>query len=488
MRFVFPSQRELLVELTAFYSLVHIEWLLDRVLSHYKPGVPRVVLAKLKEQTSSDREIMQCSLASLIFDYLILACLGEARHAWGHSNGNLTELGYDSSSSRSCVVEHFAGAIAPSEEAEWNSSFGGSRWGRIAKVALRYWNKEWNAITLIDHCVDLVHNGGLAFDKGFLLYCSEGTNALQDLLDDKASRKPLHKWRGSRQLGGCVWALIRKLQGHKLIKTLGRTRWCVVCEAEHIDLNERDYFLYGDNHSLRSLADDGYLGIAWPTYDSEGTYTVGDVIIDEDGPIGHEDDEPEPACGGCDFNGNEPCDGECHACDIYHGGCDLNNNEQCHGECSECNYNEGGCEKNDNDPCNGDCADCRHQPSDCNDRHHHGCDGDCENCEYHEKEQEDDEEEEEEPGEEEEHDLSWELKQPVIVDPLLQIPLFEILNGHVIINASTDKLMQAVLAAKALDTTCFGEVYETPKEVTWEALDFARLFVNGDKLVFFIIK
>jgi hypothetical protein len=324
--------RDLFVELTAFYSLIHIEWLLDKVLSHYKPGVPRVALMKLREQAQTDREIMQCSFAELIFDYLALACLGEARHAWAHSNGSLDGWDYDSESERIAVVEHYAGKLAPSDflpklitlfgAANWGSSFGGQKWKRIAEVALRYWNKQWNEITLIDHCVDLVHNGGLCFDKGFLLRHNGSAWDLQQLLDDKASRKPLHKWRGSRAMGGCVWSLIEKLQRFKIINNIGRTKWCPFCAASHVDFDASASFLLGDDHDMHSLADDGYAPIKWPERDQDAEEHVGEVVIDEDASIGHE------ACGGCFLNGEEPCDGECNDCHLNHGGCDFNNNEK----------------------------------------------------------------------------------------------------------------------------------------------------------------
>lgn len=517
VRHVLPDSRNLLVELTAFYALIHIEWLLNKVLSHYKPGVPRVALLSLKEQAQSDREIMQCSLASLIFDYLALACLGEARHAYAHSNGALDGWEWDSSSERIVVVEHYAGKLAPSDflpklitlfdEANWSTSFGGKKWGRIAKVALSYFNKEWNEITLIDHCVDLVHNNGLCFDKGFLLRHNGNDSALKDLLDDKASRKPLHKWRGSQDLSGCVWSLIRKLQGHKIINSVNRTKWCPICELSHPNFNDDESFLLGNNHFTKSLADDGYLGIEWPTSNAEAEESIGEVMIDKDDAPGHamcggcflNNDEPcDGECGncdlnhgGCEFNGYEKCDGECGECDEYHPGCDLNDNEQCSGECSQCKYNEGGCEKNDNEPCNGDCSKCHHHPDDCTDDCHHGCDGDCEDCKYHAKENEEDDEEEEE-ADDEIHDLAWELKQPVVVNLELQPPLFEILNGHVIINAKPDKILLTTqeLLQKSLATTSYGEIFsgDGTLNLTTEQPDFEQLFLDNDKLVFIIIK
>jgi len=359
-KYTFPPIRDLSVELTAFYSLIHIDWLVSRVMSRGKNRIPPLTMMHLQERTQAYLEVMEVSLSRIIFDYLFLACLGEARHAPTRCTTMFSDFNseWDGSSDRQCVVSYCAGKYDPKttlplliklfNEGDWHDSYGGKRWGEIAQAAYNWYTHAWNDITLIDHCVDMVHNGGLAFDKGFLLTCSERRHHIQNLLDDKASRKPLHKWRGSPQMGGCVRDLITQLQRMHLVKTVPSMKWCEICQIYHVNKEESDSFLFVHPDPSRrarlerTLADDGYLGIEWP---SDGS-TPGELV-----------DSPD-VCGGCWLNGEEPCDGDCSNCPLNHGGCELNGWEPCDGDCSNCDFNHGGCEHNYWEPCNGDCSDC----------------------------------------------------------------------------------------------------------------------------------
>lgn len=511
--------RDLLVELTAFYSLEHIIWLIGKVLAHHNPRVARVSLNRLREQAQSCREIMLFSLPGMMFDYLALACLGEARHAYSCSNGIISEYDYSTDNSRHDVVCRLVGKVAPSDflpklitlfnEADWNSSFGGTKWGAIAQVALEFYNKQRNAITLLDNCVDLVHNGGLCFNKGFLLCCSD-KYLLQRLLDDKASRKPLHKWAGSQRLGGEVWKIIRALQGHKIVNPMLINPMCVYCGERHDDYEDACTFMREGRHDVKSLADDGYIPVDWPSNNQDAEVVLGDVAIDSSLPPGHKHggcdaNGNEPCDGicdgcsyeltgsGCDANGNEPCDGDCSNCDYYHPGCDLNGNEQCDGECSECYYNKGGCELNDNEPCDGKCYRCKHQPEECTADEHAKCDGDCDSCEYKVQP----EEEEEEEGETDDG------PEPIVVDPNLQDPLFNLdeWTKHEVTKATlsfktlgqasgeaasgVEKMKQA-MHGMALALVSYGEVYDIlPAAYTvLTELPQVGLAFQNDKMIF----
>jgi hypothetical protein len=45
----------------------------------------------------------------------------------------------------------------------WLQPYGGSAWAIISETAMKYWSMPPEIF--IDHCVDLSHHGGLAFDK-----------------------------------------------------------------------------------------------------------------------------------------------------------------------------------------------------------------------------------------------------------------------------------------------------------------------------------
>lgn len=353
------ARYDLAVEITSFYALQHMAWLVGHVLSRNGKHVARVSLMRLLEQIESNLAVTEESLAWLIFDYLCLACMGEARHSHSASNGYLTSFDWTRNSSRESVAAGVVGNYDPYEFLpklidlfdipKWESSYGGRKWGELARTALRFLDKQWSAAVLIDHCVDLVHNGGLCFNKGFLLDCSFEQSQLEALLDDKASKKPLSEWHGCTKMGGTVLWLIHALQRHGLIKPVRGVpvEWCEICGECHrnfeIPLVCRFLSDVPPLEGLvKTLADTGYVPIRWKRI-SEGAETVGDLVVKPSG----EDEEDENTDGeeenltgsGCNLNDHEPCNDGCDTCPYNHGGCSENGYDPCDGDCDVCPFN-----------------------------------------------------------------------------------------------------------------------------------------------------
>ena len=111
-------------------------------------------------------------LARCFYDYLALACFGEARHADREASHYIEDFPADGGDSRGEAVVAALG-YDPRQflpvlerlffEARWQGGFGGESWGRIAKAAQLY-GRLPDAV-FVDHVVDLTHNGGLCFDK-----------------------------------------------------------------------------------------------------------------------------------------------------------------------------------------------------------------------------------------------------------------------------------------------------------------------------------
>jgi hypothetical protein len=379
----------------------------SKVLSKGSKRTARVSLGRLLERARAYLDVLELSLAPLIFDYLALACLGEARHSSQQVGVTMENFDYDSSTGRDHVVRSCAAEYDPSEflpklivlfdEGNWASSYGGSRWAEIARTALRWWTGEWSDRLLIDHCVDLMHNGGLCFDKGFLLYSSANTTELCNLLDDKASRRPLHKWRGSQHLGGCVMSLIRAVAGHGLLKNTIKEAYCPLCDKVHAKSFDQCIFYHSTQDKQKTLSDTGYVALPWPGKNGViANKTLGELVVND----------MNLCCGGCDSNDNEPCDGECSHCEYASSGCEYNGYEPCNGECSECDLVTHGCANNGWENCDGACDGCQYSHDGCDGNGNEPCDGDCDHCDYHEDEDEDEDEDDSDDDNDDDNDTT----------------------------------------------------------------------------------
>lgn len=128
-----------------------------------------------------------------MLDYLSLACAGEARNAEEHCSKLLVDLpkggpryvAFD-------VAEHFTWqSICKATqvlftEGEWGGGYGGHMWANIAKGALLY--EKMPLTSWLDHCIDLSHNGGCAFNKSdFSIFYLDDEDEYKRFLDRKSS-------------------------------------------------------------------------------------------------------------------------------------------------------------------------------------------------------------------------------------------------------------------------------------------------------------
>ncbi len=109
-------------------------------------------------------------LASAMYEYIVYAIAGEARHAEDKATEYLPEL--PNGGCRSAIIgkiEEYSPLSIAKETSEiflnatWEDGYGGYKWYTIAQAILLYHKLPTTAF--IDHVVDLSHNGGSCFNK-----------------------------------------------------------------------------------------------------------------------------------------------------------------------------------------------------------------------------------------------------------------------------------------------------------------------------------
>jgi hypothetical protein len=148
-----------------------------------------------KNQVSRFAEHYTNTLARNLFDFLVVASFGEARYAQGtkytfncpqliKSGARLDAyqgaLMYDPRDLIPKLIHAFTAY-------SWGGSTGGERWANIARTAGLFFDPKFRntPIAWIDHVVDIVHNGGLAFNKGYIICNPLDKSAYMKMLDQK---------------------------------------------------------------------------------------------------------------------------------------------------------------------------------------------------------------------------------------------------------------------------------------------------------------
>lgn len=135
-----------------------------------KPDMFRHSHVRWQQEFNAHAEKFIENLACMMFDYVVLACAGEARHGPNHvkhyidgiRRGGSRESVYSEArnfSPRDILTK----CISLFRDYSWPSSYGGDKWADIAEAGLKFWTLPRDGF--IDHCVDLCHNGGTAFNK-----------------------------------------------------------------------------------------------------------------------------------------------------------------------------------------------------------------------------------------------------------------------------------------------------------------------------------
>lgn len=68
-------------------------------------------------------------------------------------------------------------------------SFGGKKWGQIAKTAYKYWSREIDTALFLDTVFTLRHNSGVLFNKVSSFQCHTNEDRLGQQLQVQASAK-----------------------------------------------------------------------------------------------------------------------------------------------------------------------------------------------------------------------------------------------------------------------------------------------------------
>lgn len=193
------AKREVMCATAGFYILEEIEVRLMLADRERPEGPRRLDLNRIKhkafvERFRSFRRAYGKRLARNFFDFCVMCSYGEARYR----DGSYYALGHGKASNRSTAyaraIKYDPRHLIPMLErtfcyVQWggsdNTGYGGPRWGNIASAARYLYQFPDDPAIIIDHCVDLVHNGGLAFNKGYIIGLPKDEDEYMQMLDRK---------------------------------------------------------------------------------------------------------------------------------------------------------------------------------------------------------------------------------------------------------------------------------------------------------------
>lgn len=171
------------------------------------------------EFTTFKREY-ELRLARNMFDYLVMACAGESRYdksvrAWCNESAPQSR-----SEAWSRAVQYDPRTLLPVIETVFrkgntknSGSYGGKLWANIAKSAGLYFKFLAMPLVFADHVVDLKHNGGLAWNKGYGMNMPNESSYLAML--DYKRKASLLGWRGKTlECNADVVGFVRRVQGY----------------------------------------------------------------------------------------------------------------------------------------------------------------------------------------------------------------------------------------------------------------------------------
>ena len=149
---------------------------------------------KLWDDIENYKEMYDKHFARAIYDYIVMIVAAEMRHASEYCEMYFRNYQFKRNEySRSDVYGEVDVVYQPQDilragvflfSKDWDSAYGGPKWGQIAKSGT-YYGKMKDSI-FIDHCVDLSHNNSTFFDKGAGIFTMRtSTNSYQCLLQYK---------------------------------------------------------------------------------------------------------------------------------------------------------------------------------------------------------------------------------------------------------------------------------------------------------------
>ena len=149
---------------------------------------------KLWDDIENYKEVYDRNFARAIYDYIVMIVAAEMRHASQYCEAYFRNYKFKRDEySRSDVYGEVDVVYQPQDilragvflfSKDWDSAYGGPKWGQIAKSGT-YYGKMKDSI-FIDHCVDLSHNNSTFFDKGAGIFTMKtSTDNYQCLLQYK---------------------------------------------------------------------------------------------------------------------------------------------------------------------------------------------------------------------------------------------------------------------------------------------------------------
>lgn len=221
----------------------------------------------LKEFTEFKNKF-DSQFANAFFDYTVLACLGEARHAENASNYEIKGFPSGDECARRDIYlcPHFEPKSALqtcaslySHHDDWKPQYGGQPWEDIAKGGLYYFSD--NPSVFVDYMVDLSHNNGVFFNKNnhiFRLYTDE--YVIRDFLNMKRYQTPETVYDYCSD--SCSLETIRLC---KRAITLGIIGFTFHRAVGYVKPNYNDTTLKGDYEDSNLNAIMNYVPIKWGT-------------------------------------------------------------------------------------------------------------------------------------------------------------------------------------------------------------------------------
>lgn len=153
---------------TEFYILDAVELKLRDAGSD---AIWRPSLAYLKDMLDEVKPKFEQEFADILRDYVWIASIGEARHSGRCIGMYIPEV--RNSSRSETYIDGYQFAPSPEnreivrsifEDWDWGGGYGGKKWGEIVRALDLYYSGVPKGV-FIDHCADLQHNGGMAFNK-----------------------------------------------------------------------------------------------------------------------------------------------------------------------------------------------------------------------------------------------------------------------------------------------------------------------------------
>lgn len=189
---------------------------------------------QLRKDVDAAMYEVSTSLAKALHDYIFLACSGEARHAY--SNCTYRIIPQIPNTQHRDEVYAKTNKFDPRDGLKqlailfsvgWGGSYGGPKWANIAKAGLLYYDESMPKAVFIDHCADLKHNGGMAYNKTssqsythFMLDMK--SDAMNAMLDWKLHHNVLRNPPMAKMLGGNQVMQTWFRPAHRTIRLLQR--------------------------------------------------------------------------------------------------------------------------------------------------------------------------------------------------------------------------------------------------------------------------